>query len=145
MASFDELAQTVANLNMTPTKVFVPEVGHRMVTKSLDGKILDTGNNDFTDKFKIPEPKAPKEVKKGDPRSDRLSEIANNMPEINSVLLKGTQTLKSFQEMKQSILNDIDTDQESVNALDSIEKALQHFIISYSEKKESLRKQFLAP
>lgn len=141
MASLDKFIETVANLSTTPTKIFIPEIGHRMVTKNSEGKILDSGNNDLTDKFKIPEPKAPEEVKEDGSRVDAM-QIAQNMPEINGVLLKGANTLKSFQEMKQSILNDVDTDQDSINVLNQIEKVLQQFMIDYTQKKEKLKQTF---
>lgn len=146
MPNIDELIKTVASLSSTPNKIFVPQVGHRMVTKTSEGRILDSGGNDFTSSLSSPSVEIEKEPHEDGQRQD-MGELASNgaansIRSANLGLFRAMNTVKSFQELKRTLLEDINTDPETIQNLENIEQYLNQIQENYLTKKESLRNQF---
>jgi len=143
MGSLEELAKSLSN---TPTKVFIPEVGHRVVTKTSEGKVLDSGGKDITSSFSPPLEELKKEFVEDSQRKDAAeiaeSESVSPIRAVNLGLYSTATTLKSFRDLKQTLLDDINTDPATMKNLENIEQYLTQLQQQYFTRKEELRNQF---
>lgn len=146
MDNMDQLTKAVAIFGPNPIKTWVPNVGHRLVTKTEDGRILDTGGNDFTSSFSSPSVEVEKEPHEDNQRKD-VGELASNgaansIRSTNLGLFRAMNTVKSFQELKRTLLDDVNTDPDTIQNLENIEQYLNQIQENYISRKESLRNQF---
>lgn len=124
---------------MTRTSVIIPKVGQRDVFVNQAGRIFDDNKNDITDKVY---PKKEEPFFEDGERETIPTLAESGIPQINGVLLKGTETLKSFAQMKKALENDMDIDEETLDEIGEIEEKLRKLVSSYSEKRMQLREQF---
>lgn len=146
MASLDKLIEA---MDSKPVKVFIPKVGHRIVTKQ-NGRITDQGGNDFTNQFN--NPVSEKETRLSDrpfyEDHPHVENIGENIQEshnrivrdINLGIHNSNNTIKSLQELKQILLNDSDLDENTMQTLDQIEEYISNIRSKYINKKEDLRR-----
>lgn len=121
-------------------KMLVPTLGYRAVKTLPDGRVFDAANQDISHYFQSLD--KPKEVFKEDGQRMDLSTLAERQLQIsttNSSILKSTNALKSFQEMKENLLTDLDLENDTLEELNQIEQYLVSFVERYVQKKEMLR------
>lgn len=139
MSSLEELARVLSVGDNQ--KLMIPNIGHRMVSIDSSGKVTDGQGNDFTDAFKSPIQEEAASEENGDRTSAAelaekgISEVAS----VNSIILRGNETMKAFTEMKRSMFNDVDIDNETIEAMNSIESFIGQTVSKYLEKKEMIR------
>ena len=121
-------------------KLFIPGVGHRVVNLS-NGRIHDLSGMDFTDKLKPPEKaKQPVQTVVDDGHRTGVAKLAESgIFKTNSVLLHGRETLAAFEKLKTFLLDDLETDTETIEMLTAIGTFLTDTISRYTEKKEMSR------
>lgn len=128
---------------LSRTSVIIPKVGEVEVNVDQAGQIFDTSGKNITNQVY---PKKEKPLIETHPRKD-VGELASNgavnsIRTINMGLFRAMNTLKSFQELKQVLLDDVDTDPDVIQNLENIEQYLNQIQENYFTKKESLRNQF---
>ena len=126
------------------TKVLVPGVGHRAIAKTQEGRMIDSGGTDHTDKFIQKDITAHIEEtlddeQRSDPThgtGDALQERSQELERVNNVIVQGQETMKSFRELK----NDIMQNQDDIlfqTDLNLIEKLLDKTFSFYLQKKQT--------
>ena len=123
----EQVSEALAN---NPVKVFLPGVGHRMVTTT-NGKTIDAGGKDVTDKLLPPKPEEKKEVIDDGNRSDPV----NMRFEEDPITLSGNTAVESFKNLRDLFLQKSDTDKDTLASLDSIENMIKMTIANYEARK----------